>query len=206
MVEPCFGIPGVVMPQDSITPEERQKAIDELNFYLRSDSPQSQRLKFNRPAEPPTIFSATNPLSHSIDYDLDPEGELAALLIQRMYPQAFNRAGGVHVGRMDGSEDASTMASVGRSIMNTPIVYARQADAQANMMGGRHKNNPLLEALDSLRHEFGHVMGLDDSFDGRGMGSPSYGAYNIGDASHQLHKDIELPAPGLEAELSRRRR
>lgn len=127
------------------------------------------KLELNAPSWMPRV---DNVVESSGD---DPQGDLAALIMQRQYPNLFKGVGRVVTGRpMPKYVAGFTTPDIGNG------------GARIDM---RPSNGNFNDALDTLRHELGHVAGLGDVAT---QGTPT--AYQLDHASSQLHQDIKLPA------------
>jgi hypothetical protein len=141
-------------------------------------------LRFTKPDDAPELITHATGDSFGGAYVNDPTMELAVQLFRSQYPNAYKRVGALRIGEAQPPGIGGTTAP---SIVGTPIVSMAPTSKERIFPD---EDDALTEDLDTLRHEFAHVVGLPDFADPRDPNP--FTAYDLGGASHQLHKDIEL--------------
>jgi len=194
------------MPQNPISlpyQPSREQAIEALRRVLGSPteapSPPLNILKLHyKPSdEPPPLNYGPVSMWKDDPYHLkdDPNMLLAAQLAQKQYPQVWNKLGVVNIGvpieasstKIPSNEGVA--ARVGSSLFNNPIL--KLGDYPSREWAGPDE---VTTALDVLRHELSHVVGLPDFSDISNDSSFNVmTAYDVDRASEALHQDIDLP-------------
>ncbi len=115
----------------------------------------------------------------------DPLMELALQTVRRRYPLAVSKTEA-----FDLRPSGNPGEIYGKSIRLAPTAaYPPNDESQYPYAGTRPPS--VLDALDTLRHELSHIMGAQD--DRVPQWNAPVSAYDVSDASHGLHQDIELP-------------
>jgi hypothetical protein len=186
------------------TGRTREQAIEALRRVFGSQTEQPTppsdivSPRYRPSPTPPKLNFGPMPWYKEDFYKLkeDPNMLLASQLAKRDYPNVWNKLGAVNVGvDMDGPfPPEGTAAYVtpsmgGQAIVNMGYHPSRAWTGPDNV----------LTALDTLRHELSHTVGLADWTEENKYGQPQYkeqvrDAYDVGTASKELHQDIDLPA------------
>jgi len=178
------------MPNKPIYPWERAKAIKDIDEVLNKGKYVTKEYGIPKRDTPP-IFSLQNPGGgeNKSDYEDDPIGTAALTKFAQIYPNAYKRAGNIGIGYSKlGTEDDPSLGETWKNPFNNsePSVTILNSKKLGNSY--RDSTGPFADTMRLLRHEFGHVMGLEDFPE---SGRP--GSYNVGDWSDLLDRDIELP-------------
>ncbi len=153
----------------SITPEERARAIAYLRYYL--NNPQGNTYGVNRGNSTRQYNKGTNGDVMTGLQD-DPQADLAIINLLKQYP---------HIAK-----------NIASTLTGAPLSPGVQGQIDSNITSGGgnirlapHPQNNM-SVWDTMRHEMAHAIGYRDS-------GPAPDAYDIGRASEDLHRDIQLP-------------
>jgi hypothetical protein len=192
-------------PGPPVSPLRRRQAIEEINYWLtenRKNDLNKRKTPYSylQPPDKPEIFSIKNPSPYtpSDEWKDDPLMELAVQRALEMYPAA-RRVGAYQIGRRQPEGiGGQTMTS----LSGHPFVTLGQPEQYQSPI----TKDKYGDAMNLLRHELGHVMGLGDNFTWPHANFKRYGSYDLGSASDDLHRDIELPKDELSAQLLKRQK
>lgn len=165
-------------PTGAITPEQRAMAIAYINQYLKNPKPTG--LQWGQSNAQPRAMSGPIPGFTGLPMlqTGDPQVDIAVVNLLKQYPEAAKR-----IKSVTSAADLPTnvMGDTSPSLLNRGGAVRI---APSNILK-QYGVNP----WDVLRHEFSHIMGLDD---------PAYAppgvanAYDVGGQSELLHRDIKL--------------
>jgi hypothetical protein len=174
------------VPDRPVTQQERDEAIQKLNEVLIKRK--YDRNKYATPEESPQIFSIDNPGMGK--YEDDPIGMFGVQEFARQNPDAYKRAGAVNVGRpvlptIHGTAYGTTWKN---PMTGEPVISLLHSGKSLS----NPDEDPFKRIMNTIRHEYGHVMGLNDQPDPVLYDIPT--TYDVGNWSDTLHRDIALPS------------